>query len=70
MLYFKFPWKFNSEHLKRAILSLLIDDDLKNDRFGTIIVKLIKEQFENEYEMFDWTKDIFKKVVPKTYCMM
>ena len=48
--------------MKQAVLSLLMNDEIKADEQARTIVELIKEQFENDHEMFDWTKDIFEKV--------
>jgi len=48
--------------LKKAVLSLLVNDELQSDDYVIRIVQLIKQQFENEHEMFYWTKDIFQKV--------
>ena len=39
-----------------------MNDDLQSDEYVITMVRLIKEQFENEHEMFDWTKQIFEKV--------
>ena len=62
LLYFQFSWSFKHDDLKKAVLSLLVDDELQSDEYVIRLVQLIKEQFENEHEMFDWTKDIFQKV--------
>ena len=48
--------------MRKAVLSLLVNDDLQSDQYVIPMVLLIIEQFENEHEMFDWTKDIFEKV--------
>ena len=58
----KFSWSFKHDDLKKAVLSLLVNDDLQSDEYVITMVRLIKEQFENEHEMFDWTKQIFEKV--------
>ena len=39
-----------------------MDDEIKNDETVAKLVQLIKMQFENEQELFVWTKDIFQKV--------
>ena len=58
----KFSWSFKHDDLRKAVLSLLVNDDLQSDQYVIPMVLLIIEQFENEHEMFDWTKDIFEKV--------
>ena len=40
-----------------------MDDELQSDEYVILMVQLIKEQFENEHEMFYWTKDMFKLAV-------
>ena len=40
----------------------MVGNDLKKDEFVFTMVQFIKEQFENEHEMFDWIKDIFQWV--------
>ena len=59
---FKFCWKISLTDLRHAVLSLLLDDEIKNDETVLKLVELIKVQFENDQEMFVWTKDIFQKV--------
>ena len=39
-----------------------MNDELQSDEHVITMVRLITEQFENEHEMFDWTKHIFQKV--------
>ena len=58
----QFSWSFQREDLKQAVLSLLFNDDLKSDMQVATIVHLIKVEFDDDYEMFDWTKDILEKV--------
>ena len=58
----KFSWSFKHDDLKKAVLSLLVNDDLESDEYVIPMVVLIIKQFENEHEMFDWTKHIFEKV--------
>ena len=51
--------------MKQAVLSLLVNDEVIDklpDLQVATMVNLIKMEFENEYEMFDWTKDIYEKV--------
>ena len=40
----------------------MVNDELQSDEHVITMVRLITEQFENEHEMFDWTKHIFQKV--------
>ena len=39
-----------------------MNDELESDEYVIPMVVLIIKQFENEHEMFDWTKHIFEKV--------
>ena len=58
----QFSWSFKHDDLKKAVLSLLVNDELQSDANVITMVKLIKDQFQDENEMFAWTKDIFEKV--------
>ena len=58
----KFSWNFKHDDLRKAVLSLLVNDELESDEYVIPMVVLIIKQFENEHEMFDWTKHIFEKV--------
>ena len=58
----QFSWSFKHDDLKKAVLSLLVNDELQSDENVITMVNLIKEQFEDDNEMFAWTRNIFEKV--------
>ena len=39
-----------------------MNDELQSDENVITMVNLIKEQFEDDNEMFAWTRNIFEKV--------
>ena len=39
-----------------------MDDEIKNDETIFKLVEIIKMQFENEVDLYVWTKALFKKV--------
>ena len=48
----QFSWSFKHDDLKKAVLSLLVNDELQSDANVITMVKLIKDQFQDENEMF------------------
>ena len=59
---FQQTWNFNRKDFKNAITSVLLNDDDAKNEIILKMVKVVRMHFDDEQEMFEWTKDIFQKV--------
>ena len=58
-LFFQCQWRFSRKDFKSALTDILFNDI---DELQPKLAEDIKSKFENDHKLFDWTKDIFKKV--------
>ena len=53
---------FDRNHFNRALLWLMLHDEEEMDTTAVQMKQLISKHFQNENEISDWSKDIFKQV--------
>jgi len=54
-------WCFTRKDFKNAITSLLLNDDDDNNELVLKMVNVVRMHFNDEQQIFEWTKDIFRK---------
>ena len=59
-------WTFDRVDFKNAVTCLILHDEDEVDKTTLQMKELISKHFENDKELVDWSRDIFKQViVPK-----
>ena len=55
-------WTFDRTDFKSAVTCLMLDDGEETDKTALQMKELISKHFENDKQLTDWSKDIFKQV--------
>ena len=55
-------WTFDRDDFKSAVTCLILDDKDEKDKTTLLMKELISKHFENDKQLTDWSKDIYKQV--------
>ena len=55
-------WTFDRVDFKSAITCLILDDEDEMDKTELQMKELITKHFDNDKQLIDWSKDIYKQV--------
>ena len=55
-------WTFDYNDFKNAVTCLMLDDKEEVDKTAVQMKELISIHFENDKELAEWSRDIFKQV--------
>ena len=55
-------WTFHRDDFKSAVTFLMLHDEEEMDKIAIQMRELISKHFENDMQLTDWSKNIFKQV--------